>query len=153
MLFPCLFEHMALFPRSHPRPGFCPSANHLSTAFDETNLIIYAGMHQVFSIWIVPFWAAHVSLTTVLHLVKVPPVSEKEKLKYLIQSQSDLYQVNEFFKFVSLFGILSFVILLWQFLATGLCVLGAVVFWPVTWFEENVVGGNRERGLKEIVGN
>ena len=38
-----------------------------------------------------------------------------------------------------------------QFVATGLCVLGALLGAPVSWVEENVVGGNRERGVKEVV--
>ena len=38
-----------------------------------------------------------------------------------------------------------------QFFATVLCVLGAVVFWPISWVEQNVVGGNRERSLGDAV--
>ena len=43
------------------------------------------------------------------------------------------------------------VVMAFQLLATGLCVLGAVAGWPVSWLEQNVVGGNRERGLREVV--
>lgn len=59
--------------------------------------------------------------------------------------------MNEFVKFVSLFGILSVLVFVGQMVATGLCVLGAVVCWPVSWLEQNVVGGNRERTLVEAV--
>lgn len=59
--------------------------------------------------------------------------------------------MNELVKFVSLLGILSGLLVLWQLLSTGLCVLGAAVFWPVSWVEENVVGGNKERGLGDAV--
>jgi len=69
----------------------------------------------------------------------------------MIRSQNDLYQVNEFVKFVSQFGILSILVFGFQLVATGLCVLGAVVFWPVSWVEQNVVGGNRERSLVDAV--
>lgn len=70
---------------------------------------------------------------------------------YLIQSQNDLYQVNEFVKFASQFGLLSVVVYAWQLVATGLCVLGAGLFWPVSWVEQNMVGGNEERSLRDVV--
>lgn len=54
-------------------------------------------------------------------------------------------------KFVSQFGILSVLLMGFQLLATGLCVLGAGMLWPVSWLEQNVVGGNRERSLVEAV--
>ena len=71
--------------------------------------------------------------------------------KYFIKSQNDLYQVNEFMKFISMFGVLSAFVMLWQFAATGFCVLGAWALWPISWVEQNVVGGNRERRLKDVV--
>lgn len=143
-------------------------------AYDEKNLTLYVNIHQVFRIWIVPFFNAPVSLVTVLKLVRRPPLppqpsystpinpnesqdgylyrtSSSDKPLYYIQSQNDLYQVNEFFKFFSQFGILSAFLLLWQFLATALCVLGATIFWPVSWVEQNVIGGNKERSIGEAV--
>ncbi len=59
--------------------------------------------------------------------------------------------MNEFVKFVSQFGILSVLVMALQLLATGLCVLGAGILWPISWLEQNVVGGNRERTLVEAV--
>ena len=59
--------------------------------------------------------------------------------------------MNEYVKFVSLFGVLSVMVMALQLVATGLCVLGAMAGWPISWVEENVVGGNRERGLNDIV--
>lgn len=88
------------------------------------------------------------SLVTVLQLV---PTTAGGKKRYLIRSQNDLYQVNEYVKFVSLFGVLSVTVIAFQLLATGLCVLGAVAGWPISWVEENVVGGNRDRGLVDVV--
>ncbi len=70
---------------------------------------------------------------------------------YLIQSQNDLYQVNEFVKFASQFGILSVFVYAWQLLATLLCVIGAGLFWPVSWVEQNMVGGNEQRSLVDVV--
>ncbi|KAG8528173.1 uncharacterized protein KY384_007090 [Bacidia gigantensis] len=126
-----------------------------SLAFDEKNLILYVSLSQVFRIWIIPFFAAHVHLTTVLRLIEdhaTTTVQEgKKRPKYLIQSQNDLYQVTEFVKFVSWFGILRVLVLVAQLVATGLCVIGAGLLWPVSWVEQNVVGGNRERGFKEVV--
>lgn len=123
-----------------------------SKAFDEKNLILYATIHQIFSIWIIPFWRAPVTLTTVLQLVEIPPSSSarEKRLTYLIQSQNDLYQVTEFVKFGSLFGVLRVLVLLGQFIATGFCVLGAYLLWPVSWVEQNVIGGNAERSLNEV---
>lgn len=143
-------------------------------AYDEKNLTLYVNIHQVFRIWIVPFFSAPVSLVSVLKLVRHPSLppqpsystpinpndpqnssllesTSSEKPLYYIQSQNDLYQVNEFFKFFSQFGILSGLLLLWQFVATVLCILGATIFWPISWVEQNVVGGNREKSLGDAV--
>lgn len=83
------------------------------------------------------------------------PNGEKKKgsrgAKLRIQSQNDLYQVNEFVKFVSVFGLLSIGVYAWQLFATLVCVLGAGMGWPVSWVEEKGVGGNQERSLREIV--
>lgn len=145
-----------------------------SIAYDEKNLTLYVDIHQVFRIWIIPFLSASVSLVTVLKLVRHPPLppqpsystpinpnesqngslykaSSSNKPLYYIQSQNDLYQVNEFLKFFSHFGILSALLLLWQLVATALCVLGAGIFWPVSWIEQNVIGGNKERSVGEAV--
>ena len=52
---------------------------------------------------------------------------------------------------MSLFGILSVFVFVFQLVATGLCVLGSLVFWPISWVEQNVVGGNKERTLVDAV--
>lgn len=39
----------------------------------------------------------------------------------------------------------------WQLLATLLCVLGAGLGWPVSWVEQNMVGGNEQRSLGYVV--
>ena len=110
-------------------------------------------LHQLFRIWVIPFFSAPVTLTTVLRLVEELPARDetRKQPKYRIQSQNDLYQVNEFFKFFSLTGVASVLLLLGQFVATGFCVVGTWLFWWVSWAEQNVVGGNRERGLKDVV--
>ncbi|KAL8743064.1 MAG: hypothetical protein Q9184_008158, partial [Pyrenodesmia sp. 2 TL-2023] len=138
-------------------------------AYDEKNLTLYVNIHQEFRIWIIPFFNAPVSFVTVLKLVRHPPLppqpaystpinpneqngslrqtSSSEKPLYYIQSQNDLYQVNEFCKFFSQFGLLSALLLLWQFVSTALCVVGTTVLWPVSWVEQNVIGGNREKSI------
>ncbi|KAL8689772.1 MAG: hypothetical protein Q9218_004627 [Villophora microphyllina] len=143
-------------------------------AFDEKNLTLYVNIHQVFRIWIIPFFNAPVSLVTVLKLVRYPALppqpsystsinpndtqngsldkaSSSDKPLFFIQSQNDLYQVNEFFKFFSQFGILSGLLLLWQFVATAFCILGAAIFWPVSWVEQNVIGGNSQKSIGDAV--
>ena len=121
------------------------------TAYDKENLTLYVSIHQLFHLFLLPrfiFSPASVSLVTVLQL---QPATSGGKKRYLIRSQNDLYQVNEFVKFVSLFGGLSVMVMAFQLVATGFCVLGAVAGWPVSWVEENVVGGNKGRGLGEVV--
>ena len=38
-----------------------------------------------------------------------------------------------------------------QWVATACCVLGAMLLQPISWVEENVVGGNKERKVREAV--
>lgn len=135
-------------------------------AFDQQAMLLYVSMHQVFSIWILPYHKANVSITTVLHLVKSESLAEsgapherkhaqhtEGRTKYYIQSQQDMYQTSEFIKFVlPWFGIGTITIMLWQFIATFFCVVGAIMLWPISWLEENVVGGNKERSIRDVVG-
>ncbi|KAL2050593.1 hypothetical protein ABVK25_009101 [Lepraria finkii] len=123
-----------------------------SVAYDSRNLILYVSLHQLFHLFIIPnFLAAQVSLTTVLHLTPIKDSTNSSPTRYLIRSQNDLYQVNEFVKFFSLFGVVSVGVFAFQFISTALCVLGAMVFWPISWVEQNVVGGNREGSLGDAV--
>ena len=111
-------------------------------------------MHQIFRLWAIPFFSAPVTLTTVLQLVPKPyptPHHPEKRDLYFIQSQNDLYQVNEWIKFISQLGLLSLFLYAWQIIATALCVLGAFLFWPVSWIEQNVIGGNYVRSLREAV--
>lgn len=36
-------------------------------------------------------------------------------------------------------------------MATAACVVGTVLGTPISWVEENMVGGNRERMVRDIV--
>ena len=126
----------------------------LCTAYDAQTLRLYVTMHQIFRLWAIPFFSAPVTLTTVLQLVPKPyptPHHPEKRDLYFIQSQNDLYQVNEWIKFISQLGLLSLFLYAWQIIATALCVLGAFLFWPVSWIEQNVIGGNYVRSLREAV--
>ena len=121
-------------------------------AYDPQNLTLYVSIHQLFRLWLLPYLSARVSLVTVLHLTpQTHNNTSPTPTTYLIRAQNDLYQVNEWVKFVSPFGILSVLVYAGQMLATLLCVLGAAVGWPVSWVEQNVIGGNEERGLLDVV--
>jgi hypothetical protein len=129
-------------------------------------MLVYVSLHQSFSIQFLPFHKSHVSLTTVLHLTRLQtfpvPTSQHEvkvsqrtdgRPKYYITSQNDLYQTSEFVKFVfPWFGLGTATVMLCQFIATFICIVGAVLGWPISWLEENVIGGNRERRIQDILG-
>jgi hypothetical protein len=87
------------------------------------------GISQVFKIWFVPTHRSDVSLVTVLQLVR--DESDKSNKKYYIRSQNDLYQTDQFIKFVFPWGG-EHLVLLWHFIATFFCVLAALIFAPFT---------------------
>jgi hypothetical protein len=78
---------------------------------------------------LIPTHRAHVTLTTVLQLAR--DESDKGNKKYYITSQNDLYQTDQFIKFVFPWGG-SHLVLLWHFIATFFCVLAALIFAPFT---------------------
>lgn len=103
-----------------------PTANIPGVALDETNLTLYVNISQIFSIWLIPFHRAPVNLTTVLQLVR-------KQRKYYIQSQNDLYQVDQFIKFPpGLSHIGPLIVLFCNFIATFFCVIGAYIGSPFT---------------------
>lgn len=95
-------------------------------------MILYLNMSQRFAIWAIPFHRSYVTLTTELHLTR-PPNSRK----YYIKAQNDLYQSDQFVQFVLPWGIGTALVYGWHFLATFLCMLGAVILAPITWLEQN----------------
>ena len=119
-----------------------------SVAFDSQNMLLYVGIHQLFKIQLIPYYAAPVKLTTVLTLThdpaglgRAPRRLEREEprslsSKYYIQSQNDLYQTSEFVKFAVPWGFGITAVMFWHFFATLMCVVGATVFSPVTWIEQ-----------------
>jgi hypothetical protein len=125
-------------------------------------------MHQTFSLVFVPFHHAHVALTTVLHLTtdKPPvtsdpsspysessqPTKESQNLLhgqptiYRITHQEDLYQTSEFVKFIPGGGIAHLLVLFWQYYATFLSMLGAIIGYPFTEYLERRDRNKKIRG-------
>jgi hypothetical protein len=55
--------------------------------------------------------------------------------KYYISSQNDLYQVDHWVRFIPFWPFASLMVRTWQSIAAALCILGTVLFWPVTLIE------------------
>ncbi|KAM0253901.1 hypothetical protein ACHAQJ_007076 [Trichoderma viride] len=125
-----------------------------SSVFDQRNRTLYVSIRQTFSIWFIPFHSSSVKLLSVLQLAQgsssepgqLPAKSlpdgrsssalagpGQERLRYYVVSQEDLYQTNDFVAFVlPYFGPL--LVFLWQLYATGLSVIGSLLFLPVYYF-------------------
>jgi hypothetical protein len=107
-------------------------------AYDEQKLLLYVSLSQIFRIWVLPFHKAPVDFVTFIRLEH-----NEDDGKYYIASQNDLYQVDQWVKFIPFFVGSHFLVLLWHFWTTGLCLLGTLVLWPVTVVEE-LVGRDSE---------
>lgn len=105
-------------------------------AFDQDQQILYVSISQIFHIFFVPFYAPQVNLVSVVQLSR-----DTQDNKYYIESQQDLYQFNEFVKFVWPGG--ATVLLLWQWMNTLQSIVGALVLAPVTWGEERLAEGKK----------
>jgi hypothetical protein len=99
--------------------------------YDQKSQILYISISQIFSLFFVPFYSPQVNLVTVLHLSH-----DIDDNKYYVDTQRDLYQLNEFVKFVWPGG--ATLLLLWQWMNTLLSIVGALVLAPMTWVEERV---------------
>ncbi|KAL4778971.1 hypothetical protein BJX76DRAFT_342102 [Aspergillus varians] len=136
-----------------------------SVAYDKENLRLYVSMFQVFSVWLIPFYSAPVSLTTVLDLTTDPSgqgwgedsaQGDGEK-RYYIRKQEDLYQTSEFIKFVMPYGG-HLLVGMWHAFASLVSIIGVFVLWPVMWaadrgyfeYHYRVANGARE-GLVEAL--
>jgi hypothetical protein len=112
-------------------------------AFDEANLKLYVTIYQIFRIWLIPFYYAPVSFTTVLTLshqqspltLQTSSLTFSGRSKYYIKRQDDLYQVDQWIRFLLPGGW----VLIWAWWAwsTFFCLLGCFILRPVTWIEEN----------------
>lgn len=97
-----------------------------SIAFDEANLILYATVRQVFRMRWTHFLKSDVRLTVKLGLV------EREG-KYYIVSQEDLYQTDQFLRFLAPLGVLIAVVRMLQVLVALGCAVCVAVIVPVEW--------------------
>lgn len=122
-----------------------------SVSWDKINDVMYVGITQNFAIWFIPFHQSDVSLVTVLRLVQQQnrlgaPTNENTYStlanldmngggKWYIKSQNDLYQTDQFIKFV--LPPFAFILVFWQYFATLVCIICSYVFEPVSWWEES----------------
>lgn len=125
-----------------PIPSHTSYTNHNSNIeYNQSSRLLFVEIHQIFSLFFVPFYKSNVHLTTKLQLAPNP--TDPDDKKYYIASQEDLYQLNEVVKFFWPGG--ATVIWLWQMMATAMCVLGALTLAPVTWLEQR--RANRRVGV------
>ncbi|KAF7894325.1 hypothetical protein EAF00_007839 [Botryotinia globosa] len=115
---------------------------------------LFLQLHQQFHLFFLPFFYPTVYLTTILYLSPIKESAETSasasETKYLIKHQEDLYQSAELVKFFWPGG--TQIISLWRLIATLLCIVGAMMFAPMTWMEEWGWFGNGmdvKRGEKE----
>lgn len=113
---------------------------------DRSNLILYVSISQVFRIWVLPFYAAPVDLVTVIQLEH-----NESDSKYYITGQNDLYQTDEWVKFIPLAPGVSLLVRALQLMATMFCVVATYVFWPVTLMEEHLAAQVQPRGGGEKI--
>ncbi|KAF1931485.1 uncharacterized protein M421DRAFT_55681 [Didymella exigua CBS 183.55] len=106
-----------------------------SVAYDESNLIIYVSIFQIFRIWLIPFYYAPVYLTSVIKLER-----NNDDRKYYIESQDDLYAIDQWIRFIAPGGWI--LVYLWQFWASFFCVIGTIVLHPITLLEERASRGD-----------
>lgn len=118
----------------------------MCAAFDEKNARLYVSLSQIFKIFFVPFYSAHVNLTTVLDLIDIPLLGTDSSAptKYYIEQQNDLYQVNDWIKF----ALPGFWVLWWvaQLVGTFLSIVGAIALSSVT-----VARQKKSRALQKTV--
>jgi hypothetical protein len=104
-------------------------------------MILFLNITQLFSLWFVPFHHANVTLTTELYLTR-PPNSRK----YYITAQNDLYQNDQLLRFMAPFGVAEFLVHMWQYSSTMMCVLGAFLLAPATKMQQNWIERREANG-------
>ncbi|KAK5109273.1 hypothetical protein LTR62_007147 [Meristemomyces frigidus] len=113
----------------------------LGVAYDESNMVLYVDIEQVFAIWFLPFHRAPVRLTTKLSLTKRKERGSLEERKYYIRSQEDLYPVDQFVKFFAPWNVGTAVVYAWHFVATFFCVLLSLACGWFTKLEQRYAEG------------
>ncbi|CAN9466737.1 unnamed protein product [Alternaria alternata] len=90
----------------------------------------------------------HSLLADVTSQNSTSPSDTSSKPLYHISKQDDLYQVDQWIRFIAPGAWM--LIWLWQVWATIFCVAGTVLLWPVTWVEENWGWGSVGVGGKGV---
>ncbi|KAI1175360.1 hypothetical protein F4777DRAFT_579030 [Nemania sp. FL0916] len=124
-----------------------------SISFDSQANILYATLRQSLTIWTMPLciWRIDAELVCTIDLVQLyvndfeqarlledytnttrytgcKAIAGPPKRRWFIRAQHDYYQPGDMLNLVDPFGCYS----VWQLFVTFLCVLGAILFWPVT---------------------
>lgn len=109
-------------------------------AFDSQNLILYVTLHQLFKIFFLPrFMASRAQLTTKLTLRRTI-LEGQSTAKYLIVEQNDLYQVNQFLKFLDPLSVLGLPLIALHVFASLVCLFGQWILAPISWWEDTQLG-------------
>jgi hypothetical protein len=116
---------------------------HSHPEYNQKSQILFVEIHQIFSLFFVPFYKSDVHLTTKLQLV------QGEDSKYYIKSQEDLYQTNEVVKFFWPGG--ATIVWFWQCFATFLCVVGALTLAPITWMEQRHTNKTLTNDMRKVL--
>ena len=108
-------------------------------AYNEDARVVYVDMSQIFAVWFIPFYRAHVHFLVVLDLVPGQPdtsyrreglqysdVTAERKPRYLISKQEDRYQLNDTVNFL-MPGLGPLLCKAGQEFATLVCVMGVLV--------------------------
>ncbi|KAF4979257.1 hypothetical protein FZEAL_4502 [Fusarium zealandicum] len=125
-----------------------------SAVFDQRSGLLYVSLRQTFAVWFIPLYKAPVRLVSVLQLTQRSPSPPEEmpvkqllpsdkrdtkpetakprrqKPKYYIASQEDLYPVSDCIQFL-LPGLGPFLWGVWQLYSTWLCVMASLLFLPL----------------------
>ncbi|OQN97384.1 hypothetical protein B0A48_16543 [Cryoendolithus antarcticus] len=112
-----------------------------SVAFDPKSLVIFVSLTQLFTPFLAPIFANRVDLDVKLRLIQ-----HRHTGKYYITSQTDLYTIDQWVRFLIPWGIGTAMVCFLQFLATLGCVLGAWVGAPITWARERMTGQGQGTG-------
>ncbi|KAI0997643.1 hypothetical protein K3495_g10545 [Podosphaera aphanis] len=100
-----------------------------SVEFNVKTSVLYCEITQVFSPVSIPFYKTKVHLTT-----KITVHQSLNNGKYYIKTQEDLYQSNQIVKFFWPGG--GIIVWLFQLFATFLCIIGALVYAPITYWQQ-----------------
>lgn len=83
--------------------------------------------------------ASRAQLTTKLTLRRTI-LEGQSTAKYLIVEQNDLYQVNQFLKFLDPLSVLGLPLIALHVFASLVCLFGQWILAPISWWEDTQLG-------------